>query len=741
MAAADHVGLVESDEMTPKSDGMASVLSGTDIIMTGGWTFERIWSLSLPAVKWSEQRCGGLPPSPRLYHAAAADAKNLYVSGGELLTGDERGRPPYGLAIYRLRRSSTYNEWEQIDTAGAPPLHRSHHTMTLLSGHLVVYGGKMLPRDDSVLGSKPGFTGPITNGNMLDLIRQGFYDIYLLSLTDRTWRCIRSTSPITPSLWGHIAAPYGKDCILFHGGFEVTPYAGASESAVAEAKLNPEVFAFNLATMQWGQCTTLAQEAMLDRTQRGKGASETDRPQPRALHVGLIRHHELIIFGGISFSSSGVPALMNDCWRWDALTNNWTKVPFCLRSWKCQKLVACIYYDQLVVANSLSSLHFLDLRSFTQWQRVNCSVDTQQWVQHSPLTGGVSGVASRDAHPRSSSDFMLKQVAQHRKERDPASFPTDEEISEAELLKLELRQLQAQVELRELEEAERKMELESRRGGSQRNRSTSPGNRLITRLMEANGAGHPSRPGEFMDPETRDYRREAMNRSLQQGANAKLLEQLQASPSPKAASQRRVENADTETPTGRFRSRVLAELSTENSKPRSLQSRTLRDEDFELNLRSLTLESSPLRKDAHSPQHTLRHNEVDGLESGETDDSAVVRSLAAYRKLQAQHKQLELKRLARLSALRQKLDTSFGETLKDFETVYEDAHLFAAVSRGAPPPSNASTLSNTAARRRSSPTLRRKPTTANSTATSRPQFDDGTHLLPSFSAPRSSPLR
>ena len=326
----------------------------------------------------------------------------------------------------------------------------------MASGHLVVYGGK--PFSPLLDGS----SGTLTNSAMRELFRRGFYDVHILALDTFTWRRIEIRTPSAPLLWGHTAVAYGSNCILVHGGLDVSPAPGARETDPPEARLNPDIFSFNLKTLQWGRCTNIFRKDVSGIAPMGVGPPSTTPklPPARAMHVAQIRGDELVIFGGFRFAPhNGMPEVLNDCWVWDATSNVWKEMEFCLDRWDSAKLISVMYYDQLVVANQLNKLFFFDMRTQGPWQGVTCFVDSKNWIQHSPLGSGMKP-AKAPHYPTSASEYMSRVVNDHKKGAlgEPLP-PPDDEPSEAELLKMQVQHLKGLLALKETEGTSRNIDL------------------------------------------------------------------------------------------------------------------------------------------------------------------------------------------------------------------------------------------------------------------------------------------
>ena len=337
-------------------DGVSSVCCGDDMYVYGGHAADRVWRLHLPTATWTEIQTSGQIPLARFFHAACFFRGYMLMCGGELLAGSKLSPSGNGLLYYELGLDT--HEWTAIDCFGELPLSRSHHTVTVCRDTMIMFGGK--PADGGAM---------VTNKRLVELKSQGFHDVFILHIISRTWRRVEMYDSRSPMLWGHSATLYSSTHILFFGGFDVS----SSElqaldrhgSLVFEddppvATISNVTHILNIETMQFQRSTPLPSDTA---------------PAPRAMHVAFSFGDEMIVFGGMTIDPFGRAILTNDCWIWEIVTGRWCRIDFALPQWQSAKLLCCAYYSQVVVANSLSFVFFLDNnRRELSWQRAPCSI-------------------------------------------------------------------------------------------------------------------------------------------------------------------------------------------------------------------------------------------------------------------------------------------------------------------------------------------------------------------------------
>ena len=86
---------------------------------------------------WSQQKCGGEPPSKRSGHSMCIVGDYAYVFGGN----DMRRPPGPNAELYKLDMSSNEFYWSKVEVAGRWPEPRSHHTTVSWGSKIVVFGG------------------------------------------------------------------------------------------------------------------------------------------------------------------------------------------------------------------------------------------------------------------------------------------------------------------------------------------------------------------------------------------------------------------------------------------------------------------------------------------------------------------------------------------------------------------------------------------------------------------------
>ncbi|KAJ9447694.1 RING finger protein B [Diplonema papillatum] len=331
--------------LTDRSDGVSSVVFEGKLIVYGGSTADRVWLLDLETLKWSAALCDGDVPPSRRFHSAAVYHGEMFVFGGEASFGEDDS-----LFALSLQGPDTHT-WERIDAFGRPPAARAYHTASIVDDYMYIFGGRQ--------------TQPPSIASLRALMSTGFFDLYRLHLPTCTWEVFGAAEAdaIHPYLWGHSACVF-RHFLLFFGGFNVAieeqwdpPRGSLADQQPPSATLNDVVYIFNTHNKQWTRSTP-----------KGGGS-----PQPRALQCAFTFATEMHVFGGIALDHANRTAPVNDSWKWDIATGQWTQTEFCLKRWKSARLLFCVDGGVLHVLHSLTFCHRRDLRRMSQWDKLPCN--------------------------------------------------------------------------------------------------------------------------------------------------------------------------------------------------------------------------------------------------------------------------------------------------------------------------------------------------------------------------------
>jgi len=139
-----------------------------------------------------------------------------------------------------------------------------------------------------------------------------------------------------------------------------------------EAVLSDVVHILDMGAMTWKRCTA--------GTDLPPAAKKYDAGGPiaRSDHVAMIVGLDLFVFGGFAVDRCGRGVNVNDFWRWDIETGEWTKLEFCVPAFNSRRLIAGAYGDHVVVVPRMQHLFFLNTaRRGSGWQKVPCSVESR----------------------------------------------------------------------------------------------------------------------------------------------------------------------------------------------------------------------------------------------------------------------------------------------------------------------------------------------------------------------------
>ena len=232
-------------------------------------------------------------------------------------------------------------DWMRVQTFGTNPGLRSHHTASIAKTSMIILGGQDLTN---------GPDHQITNSDLKESIVGGFYDIFMLDIGSRTWSKIERFDEISPKLWGHSAVTFNHEYILIYGGFDVSQTE--SEGVVQiqpgdppSCSMSEQVYILDLSTYSWRSSTP---------------NRSVPTPVPRAMHVAVAYGNEMLVFGGMTFDSTGRAININDCWLWNIATGVWAKMEFCVPYWPSKRLLCTVHNGRFYVCNDLLSVHSFD---------------------------------------------------------------------------------------------------------------------------------------------------------------------------------------------------------------------------------------------------------------------------------------------------------------------------------------------------------------------------------------------
>eukprot|EP00755_Sulcionema_specki_P020664 Sspe_Gene.12672::Locus_4331_Transcript_1_1_Confidence_1.000_Length_1820::g.12672::m.12672 len=334
--------------LSSRSDGVSCITAGDRLVVYGGPYGDLVWSLNLTELSWEAVKCRGDVPAPRRHHSAVVYEGSMVVYGGEVIPSGTTGNavdsrcPIYALDL------ETFS-WCTVRSLNGPgPGQRSHHTAVVHKHTMVVMGGK---RD---------FLYPPSRRAVGQAKAGGFYDVFVFYFKEGIWERLSTHPAPAPMLWGHSAGLFRHYMVVF-GGFDVSSCADeGGPDGPPDAQMSDMVHSLDLNKAEWSRSTP-------------RGVA----PCPRALHCGVVHGIELIVFGGLTLQGSlGTAVPANDAWRWDIGSGVWSPFPFCLDRWKSARLLHAVHRGTLVVANTMTQCHIVDLRkAIRSWRTVECSTD------------------------------------------------------------------------------------------------------------------------------------------------------------------------------------------------------------------------------------------------------------------------------------------------------------------------------------------------------------------------------
>ncbi|RNF02213.1 uncharacterized protein Tco025E_08429 [Trypanosoma conorhini] len=325
----------------PLCDGVSFTLCDDDVYAFGGAVPEIIWRLHLVTRTWYETPCTGVVPDPRKGHAAVSFAGNLLICGGEPLQPSSL-QPPRLMPYYELSLDTL--NWTLIDTFGAVPLNRSHHSCSIVGESMILLGGKpVLPTDD----------GAVTNERMSGFVRAGFYDVHILDIVSRAWRSVVAVGP-APQLWGHSAAVYAQKYILFFGGVDVATNDTTAISGYGNphhrhdppvAKVSDKLYLLDVEQMVTRVISPAVHYSTL----------------PRAFHAAHVNGSKMYVLGGLNIDKNGKVAVLDDLWVYDVIEGKWNVLEVPMQLPAAVRRLSFVYDSQIVVVPSTTSMWYLDV--------------------------------------------------------------------------------------------------------------------------------------------------------------------------------------------------------------------------------------------------------------------------------------------------------------------------------------------------------------------------------------------
>ncbi|ESL07532.1 hypothetical protein TRSC58_04777 [Trypanosoma rangeli SC58] len=325
----------------PLCDGASFTLCDDDVYAFGGGVPKIIWCLHLVTRTWYETPCTGTVPAPRQNHAATSFAGKLLLCGGEPLQASST-QPPRFMSFYELSLD-TYI-WTRMDTFGAVPLNRSHHSCSILGESLILLGGKPVLSQDE---------GAVTDEHMNEFVRAGFYDVFILDIASRVWRSVVVVGP-TPHLWSHSAVVYGEKYILVFGGMEVVTNDIVATSRHSNphqqheppvAKVSNKLYILDVDQM----ALRLVPHVMKYPT------------SPRAFHAAHVNGCKMYVLGGLNVNRDGKVALLDDLWVYDITNGKWDVMELPMRFPAAVRRLSFVYESQIVVVPSTTSMWYMDV--------------------------------------------------------------------------------------------------------------------------------------------------------------------------------------------------------------------------------------------------------------------------------------------------------------------------------------------------------------------------------------------
>ncbi|XP_048585207.1 attractin-like protein 1 [Nematostella vectensis] len=235
-----------------------------------------------------------------------------------------------------IRYSLSNNTWEvlQLDPASPVPSRRYGHSMVVVNGSLVVFGGRVEGSEVNELwifdthlmswqevspkgGNTPlavsGHSATVVGGKMVVLFgygpEEGFTQkVQEYDLMTNSWQLFNVSSHIVRATYGHSSVyDHLSGRIYLHGGYRMPSPKGNSKDEISS-----DTNAYDPNTRQW--YTLLSSD------------------QPRFFHSAVLIGHMMLVYGGNTHNMTVASDKLTKCYSQDFLMfdtrcNNWNKMP------------------------------------------------------------------------------------------------------------------------------------------------------------------------------------------------------------------------------------------------------------------------------------------------------------------------------------------------------------------------------------------------------------------------------
>ncbi|OZJ05560.1 hypothetical protein BZG36_01711 [Bifiguratus adelaidae] len=239
------------------------------------WSQRRIPASSVtnPQSPTSHVTSPPAPAIPRFGHTADQQAPNgeIYLYGGVV-----RGQGRREALVFDTNTLQTHI----IHADGDMPAPRAYHTMLVIRGHMIVFGGDILDNR--------------ANGAVAEQLAS---PLYILNISTRQWFCPpldAVTGQAPPSRSGHTAVALAGRMFVFGG-------------SVSGHGIVSDLCQFDIGTLT----SPSPRWDYVDAVNEG--------PAPRRGHVALVFDQKMFIFGGYNDDM-----FFNDLWVYDPMTNAWS---------------------------------------------------------------------------------------------------------------------------------------------------------------------------------------------------------------------------------------------------------------------------------------------------------------------------------------------------------------------------------------------------------------------------------
>ncbi|ORC90902.1 uncharacterized protein TM35_000073260 [Trypanosoma theileri] len=420
----------------PHGEGMTLTLCENDLYAVGPSEIAINTAVSHPEVLftmrvarlhpetrvWTITPCTGAVPPAHRYHTAVFFAQHLLVCGGEPLTPHAHTQstlmPYYELVLDTLT-------WMRVDTFGAIPLNRSHHSCSVVGESMIIFGGKPIVCDAR------NHNDALTNERMDACDRAGFYDVFVLDIVSRVWRAVQPFGPL-PQLWGHSSVVYGDTHLLVFGGLDVSQRKTAAISKYKSqhhphdppiAKVSGALYVLDVHEMSW--------RVVLPETEKGEEEKKEDliplwMQLPRAMHTALVDGDNMFVIGGFRVDTHGKIVLLNDMWIYNILEGTWNEMEFQLPLPPALRRPSSMYESQILILPNMNSFWYLDVHKQARehvWREIPTTCVTIS-VQPATATATEIGRAeeySEILNPRHSNNGY--EIPTSREEYEDLSSP------------------------------------------------------------------------------------------------------------------------------------------------------------------------------------------------------------------------------------------------------------------------------------------------------------------------------